>query len=104
MDSYLTAADKTKAELAERFPGWRIWYVPHLDRTITWCAQPEPLLNAGSPEHLAEYIAEAHTEAASTHPALANRADYAVNAPGVPQAQPEGPEPMILHSVGGKYS
>jgi hypothetical protein len=33
--------------------------VPHLNRTVTWCARPRPLLNENSPEDLAEAIEEA---------------------------------------------
>ena len=56
-------------------------------RRTVWCAQPWPLINSGSPEHLAAEIAQAHTEAAADWPALANRTDYAVSAPGIPQAE-----------------
>lgn len=83
----LTALDKIKHELEEQFPGWHIWYVPHVNGPTTWCAQPWPLINSSSPEHLAAEIAQAHTEAAADWPALANRTDYAVSAPGIPQAE-----------------
>jgi hypothetical protein len=56
MPSYLQELDVTKADLEARFPGWQIWYVPHTDRTITWCARPHPLLNEDSPEDLAQAI------------------------------------------------
>jgi hypothetical protein len=57
----LTALDRIKAGLTERFPGWKIWYVPHAtDRHVTWCAQPGPLINADSPERLAFDICAAH--------------------------------------------
>jgi hypothetical protein len=55
----LNALDLIKRQLEERFPGWQVWYVPHLDRTVTWCARPWPLLNEDSPEHLAEAIGQA---------------------------------------------
>lgn len=84
---FLNGLDGIKQELEAQFPGWRIWYVPNLDRSVTWCAQPWPLINSQSPEHLAAGITEAHTAAAADWPALANRADYAVNAPGIPQAE-----------------
>ncbi len=82
----LTALDKIKHELEEQFPGWHIWYVPHSDRSVAWCAQPWPLINADSPEHLAAEIRSAHEEAAAEWPALASAGDYAVNAPGIPRA------------------
>ncbi len=85
--SFLHGLDKIKHELEAQFPGWHIWYVPRLDRSVTWCAQPWPLINSQSPGHLAAEITEAHTAAAADWPALANRADYAVIAPGIPQAE-----------------
>jgi len=57
--SILTDLDKTKAELAARFPGWQIWYSPRTDRTVVWCARPNPLLNEASPEELSEAIEQA---------------------------------------------
>lgn len=86
--SYLDQLDQAKADLEQQFPGWHIWYVPHMNRTVTWCAQPYPLINSGSPEHLAAAITEAHEAAACDWPALANRDDYAVTAPGVKQPDP----------------
>ncbi len=83
----LHALDRIKAELQEQFPGWHIWFVPHMNAPATWCAQPWPLINSSSPEHLAAEIVQAHTEAAADWPALANRTDYAVSAPGIPQAE-----------------
>jgi hypothetical protein len=65
MQSYLNQLDSTKADLQQQFPGWHIWYVPGMNRTVTWCAQPWPLLNTGSPEHLAAAITEAHEVAAA---------------------------------------
>jgi hypothetical protein len=59
MSSYLGEMDERKRELEERHPGWQIWYVPHLDRTVTWCGRPWPLLNEDSPEHLSEAIRQA---------------------------------------------
>ena len=56
MTSFLGALDREKAELEERHPGWQIWYVPHLDRTVTWCARRNPLLNEASPEDLSAAI------------------------------------------------
>lgn len=55
-------ADQQKAELEARFPGWKIWYVPRSAGSTTWCAQPEPLLNCGTPQELEEEITAAMTE------------------------------------------
>jgi hypothetical protein len=57
--SYLTELDRIKDELAGRFPGWQIWYVPHHDRTVMWCGRPLPLLNEYSPEDLSAAIEQA---------------------------------------------
>jgi len=57
--SYLTELDRIKDELEKRHPGWQVWYVPHLDRTVTWCARRLPLLNEASPEDLSEAITRA---------------------------------------------
>jgi hypothetical protein len=54
--SVLTELDKIKLELEERHPGWQIWYSPRTDRTVVWCARPNPLLNEASPEDLSETI------------------------------------------------
>jgi hypothetical protein len=48
MASFLTELDERKHELERGNPGWQIWYVPHTNRTVTWCARPWPLLNAVS--------------------------------------------------------
>jgi hypothetical protein len=48
--------------------------------------QPRPLINSGSPEHLAAEIRNAPEEAAAGWPALASIEDYAVTAPGSPRA------------------
>jgi hypothetical protein len=75
-----------KRELEEQFPGWHIWHVPRVDGPTTWCTQPWPLINSGSPEHLATEIRNAHEEPAAGWPALASIEDYAVTAPGSPRA------------------
>jgi len=48
--------------------------------------EPLPQLEAGSAEHLAEYIKDAHQDT-HTNPALANLDDYAISAPGILRAQ-----------------
>jgi len=60
----LSQLDAELAQLRAENPGWRIWYVPHsYDGSVTWCGQPLPLLNCGSPKELREEIAEARREA-----------------------------------------
>jgi hypothetical protein len=84
---FLNELDKIRHELQQQFPGWQIWYVPSLDKSVTWCARPWPILNCGSVEHLKADIRQAHEEAASGWPALASLDDYAIHAPGIPQAE-----------------
>ena len=79
---FLSDQDKIKRDLEERFPGWHIWYVPSTHERTAWCAQPWPLINTRSPEHLAAEIIQAHTEASADWPALASVDDYAIHAPG----------------------
>jgi hypothetical protein len=55
------ALDETRDDLRARHPGWRIWYVPHLNGT-TWCAQPLPTLNEESTEDLEKAIKETETD------------------------------------------
>jgi hypothetical protein len=63
MPGYLTVLDERKCELKRDNPGWQIWYVPHaIDRTVTWCARPWPLLNTDSPEQLQKLIDQARDE------------------------------------------
>ena len=59
MDFHDLEAQKTGLENAN--PGWRVWYVPHIDR-VTWCAQPTPTLNEASPEDLQKAIRETETD------------------------------------------
>ncbi len=66
--SYLTELDERKCELEDENPGWQIWYVPHTDRTVTWCARPRPLLNTDSPEQLQQLIDQARDESDSPVP------------------------------------
>jgi hypothetical protein len=54
--SPLHAADSELGELKARFPGWRIWYVPHVQGPTVWCAAPRPTINCGSVEELIETI------------------------------------------------
>jgi hypothetical protein len=53
----LSELDRQLAELRDRHPAWRVWYVPRIGGT-TWCAQPEPTLQADSAEALSEAIRE----------------------------------------------
>jgi hypothetical protein len=51
-------------DLERRFPGWQI-------SGPIWCARPWPLINAGSPEELAERIRTAHSQPPDGSPSLA---------------------------------
>jgi hypothetical protein len=50
-----------RRELEWQFPGWEIWYVPREPDGATWCARPQLLINADSPEDLAAAIRAAHS-------------------------------------------
>jgi hypothetical protein len=62
MASFLTELNERKRELERDNPGWQIWYVPHMDRTVTWCAHPQPPIHADSPEQLQKLIDQARDE------------------------------------------
>jgi hypothetical protein len=51
----------TVARLEADFPDWQVWYVPRALGGTTWCARrwdsTGRVLNAGSPDELAEYLA-----------------------------------------------
>ena len=49
-----------RRELERQFPGWEIWYVPQEPDSAIWCARPQMLINAGSPEDLAAAIRSEH--------------------------------------------
>jgi hypothetical protein len=68
--SYLSELDKLKASLEEQHPGWQIWYSPRIDRTVVWCARPNPLLNEASPEDLSAAIERAAQADAASRSAL----------------------------------
>jgi len=51
-----------RRELERQFPGWEIWYVPREPDSATWCARPQMLINADSPEDLAAAIRAAHSQ------------------------------------------
>jgi len=53
-----------RRELERQFPGWEIWYVPREPDSATWCARPQMLINADSPEDLAAAIRAAHSGSA----------------------------------------
>jgi hypothetical protein len=65
------ALDQIRDRLQREHPGWQVWYVPHAGRGVTWCARPNPLINAPSPEDLAGQISSAHADGA--WPALSPR-------------------------------
>jgi hypothetical protein len=54
--------DQRKAELERQNPGWQVWYVRQYIGDTRWCARPLPLLNADTPDHLAEAMADADDE------------------------------------------
>ena len=51
--------DRIRAQLQERFPGWQVWWVKKTGKGYIWCARPNPLINADTPEDLIEAIAKA---------------------------------------------
>lgn len=59
--------DLTLAKLRQAYPGWRIWHVPGNGRG-TWCAQPLPLINVGSPDELARAIEAAQPDSKGFDP------------------------------------
>jgi hypothetical protein len=57
--------DEAVKALERDWPRWQVWTVRHaVGRRVTWCArrwdwQPgDTVLNADTPEHLAEYLQE----------------------------------------------
>jgi hypothetical protein len=62
MASYLTELDERKRELEHDNPGWQIWHVPCMNRTVTWCARLWPLLNTDSPKQLQKLTNQADDE------------------------------------------
>lgn len=58
-------------ELRRQFPGRQIWASGN-----TWCARPEPLINCGSAEELAERIKTAHRAPPDGSPSLASWRSY----------------------------
>jgi len=54
-----------RRELERQFPGWEIWYVPREADSATWCARPQLLIGAESPEDLAAAIRAAHSQVPS---------------------------------------
>ena len=51
-----------RRELERQFPGWEIWYVPREPDSATWCARPQMLLSAGSPEDLSAALRAGHSQ------------------------------------------
>ena len=71
------------ADLERRYPGWQFWTVPHGNPAtthVTWCARPWPLINADSPEELAEAVRSAHSRVPDGSPALASARSYTARA------------------------
>jgi hypothetical protein len=70
-------AEQRKRELKEQFPGWHIWFVPHsASDGETWCAQPWPLINAGSADELTAAMRAAHQGPPFGSPSLASWRSY----------------------------
>jgi hypothetical protein len=68
-----------RRELERQFPGWEIWYVPREADSATWCARPQMLIGAESPEDLAAAIRAAHSQVPSPDSVLlASPQDYPV--------------------------
>jgi hypothetical protein len=65
-----------RRELERQFPGWEIWYVPREPDSATWCARPQMLINAASPEDLAAGIRAAHRRVTPDPVLLASPRDY----------------------------
>ena len=63
-------------ELERQFPGWEIWYVPREPDSATWCARPQMLVGAESPEDLAAAIRAAHGPVIPDSPLLASPRGY----------------------------
>jgi hypothetical protein len=61
----MNTTDAKVAALERDWPNYQVWTVPRTHGYTVWCAkrwdwQPgDPVLNADSAEHLAEYLAEA---------------------------------------------
>jgi hypothetical protein len=53
--------DAIVARLEATWPKWQIWYVPRAVGGMTWCARrwddEKRVLNADSPDELADYLA-----------------------------------------------
>jgi hypothetical protein len=62
-------------DLERQFPGWQVWHSGH-----KWCARPWPLINADSPEELAERIRTAHMSPPDGSPSLASWRSYLARA------------------------
>ena len=66
-----------RRELERQFPGWEIWYVPRESDGATWCARPQMLIGAESPEDLAAAIRAARGQVIPDSLLLAGRGDPA---------------------------
>lgn len=69
----ISETDKALAALREQWgQRWEVWIVPLAAGGQTWCARRHDnhrkILNAHTPEHLAEYLAEAEGSAPEPSP------------------------------------
>jgi hypothetical protein len=57
--------DALVSQLEASWPKWQVWYVPRAVGGTIWCARrwdgTGRVLNAGSPDELAEYLAAEET-------------------------------------------
>ena len=67
-----------RRELERQFPGWEIWYVPREPDSAIWCARPQMLINADSPEDLAAALRAAHSQVIPDAVLLASPLGYPV--------------------------
>ena len=75
-----------RRELERQFPGWEIWYVPREPDSATWCARPQMLINADSPEDLAAAIRAAHSQVVPDSLLLASPLGYPARGEAAPPA------------------
>ena len=79
-----------RRELERQFPGWEIWYVPREPDSATWCARPQMLINADSPEDLAAAIRAAHSQVSPDSLLLASPRGLPGEGEAAPQARGAG--------------
>ena len=86
-----------RRELERQFPGWEIWYVPQEPDSAIWCARPQMLIGAESPEDLAAAIRAAHSQVIPDSPLLASGRGYPA---GVRRLGKLGSRPVLPRGAG----